>query len=189
MRLVRAAALIIGAFLPFSAVIATADAATVTFDWTLTGPDASLGGFEYTGGGTITATTTGTPGVDLITGISGEVNGSSVTLLAANTFEGNDNLLYPTGVTATNPTVLSGNGLAFAIGAGDIDIFSFGGNGTGNAYGEFSPGGFGVGTFSVTPVSATPLPPTWTMMVLGILGLAFFAFRAAKTSSAGLATA
>ena len=190
MKFLRTAALFVGGLLPLAAAVAPANAATVTFDWTLTAPAASLGGFEFTGSGTITANTTATAGVDIATGITGEVNGSTITaLLAPGTFESNDNLLFPNGVSHTNPTKLDGDGIAFAIAAGNLDVFSFGGNGTGNAYGEFSPSGFGVGTFALTPVSATPLPPTWTIMLIGLVGLGFFVVRGGKKPAADFAAA
>jgi hypothetical protein len=58
----------------------------------------------------------------------------------------------------------------------------------GNAYAEQTnpPGGFGVGAFALTPIAATPLPPTWTMMILGLFGLGFFAARGTKKHSAAL---
>jgi hypothetical protein len=49
--------------------------------------------------------------------------------------------------------------------------------------GNYSGGPFGIGgggylgTISATPVSATPLPPSWTMMLAGLLVAGVFAFR------------
>jgi hypothetical protein len=39
-----------------------------------------------------------------------------------------------------------------------------------------TPGGFGYSNFSGT-ISATPLPPTWTMMLIGLAGFGFAAYR------------
>jgi hypothetical protein len=68
-----------------------------------------------------------------VTAITGTVNGSTITAL--NTFNGGDNLLFPTGTT-----FLSTHGISFVTAAGqDINIFSFFPQGTppsGNAYGE-----------------------------------------------------
>lgn len=38
-------------------------------------------------------------------------------------------------------------------------------------------------------VTATPLPSTWTMMLLGLAGLGFFAYRGSKKDSAAIAAA
>jgi hypothetical protein len=54
----------------------------------------------------------------------------------------------------------------------------------------FVPGTFtgGENSVTITDISATPLPSTWTMMIAGLLGLGFVAFRARKTASTGLAS-
>ena len=110
------------------------------------------------------------------TSITGTVNGSMITAL--NTFNGADNLLFPTGTT-----FLSLHGISFVTAAGqDINIFSFFAQGTppsGNAYGELSsnPSAFGVGTFTLS--AAVPEPSTWAMMLLGFLGLGV-AFRQSR---------
>ncbi len=53
---------------------------------------------------------------------------------------------------------------------------------TGNAYGEVaSPGGFGVGTFTLT---AVPEPSTWAMMLLGFAGLGIVGYRSTRKASA-----
>ena len=79
-----AASLIASAF-------SAAQAATLTYDWSLTGPASSLGGFYGTGSGTLTVTT-GTNG-DMLTSFLGEVNGKSITAL----LPGADNLIFPIG--------------------------------------------------------------------------------------------
>jgi hypothetical protein len=183
MRWTKLAALAAGCFFMLGGMGADrANASTVTFDWTLTGPAASLGGVPLPGSGTITATV-GTSG-DLVTGITGTIGGSAITGLTS--FLGSDNLIFPSG---TGP--LDTKGLAFTTAAGDtIDIFSFfaeGSTPSGNAYGEDISGtdaGFGVGTFALSPVSTTPLPPTWTMMLAGLTGLAFLLYRKQKQSAA-----
>ena len=74
MKSLKGAALIIAVFLPLAATVVPAGAASVTYDWTLdrTCCLPSLGGFYFTGGGTITATT-GTGG-DTVTAITGTLN-------------------------------------------------------------------------------------------------------------------
>jgi hypothetical protein len=39
------------------------------------------------------------------------------------------------------------------------------------------------GSFQVS-ITATPLPPTWTMLLIGFAGLGFFAYRGTKCRSA-----
>ena len=82
-------------------------------------------------------------------------------------------------------TQASTGGFAFVTDTGvDVDIFSFFGQGSvpsGNAYGEETSIGFGVGTFSmsaVTTTSAAPEPSTWAM-TLGFAGLGL-GYRKAK---------
>lgn len=166
-----AAALVIGITLLFAA---SASATTVTYDWTLTGPTPGSGGLPFPGSGTITATV-GMSG-DAISEVTGTIDGSAI--IAPISFGGSDNLLFPTGTTFVDT-----KGIAFDTAAGqDIWIFSFFAEGTppsGNAYGEETsdPNGFGVGTFTLT---ATPLPSTWSMMILGLCGFSFFAARWTK---------
>lgn len=183
MRLLAAAAFIIIGFLPFTT--APVDAAVLTFDWTLSGPAASLGGIPFPASGTITVDTTmQMNGGDEVTGITGTIDGSIISGLS--TFDGADNLLFPSG---TAP--LDTHGIAFTTVAGQsVDIFSFFAEGTpptGNAYGEStsSPGGFGVGTFALT---ATPLPATLPLFAGG-LGLVGFLTKRRKGAQQSLAAA
>lgn len=173
----------IGGLLMLTATVMPASAATVTYDWTLTGPAASLGGVPFPGSGTITATI-GADG-DLVTAIAGTIDGSAITGLSS--FEGADNLLFPTGTT-----FLDTSGLSFDTAVGqDINIFSFfaeGSTPSGNAYGEISsnPAGFGVGTFEL---SATPLPAALPLFAGGLGVLVFLAWRKKRSELDGVAAA
>jgi hypothetical protein len=73
---------------------------------------------------------------------------------------------------------LDTHGLGFTIAAGTIDVFGFyQPNSTvtpGNNYGEIAPGGFGVGTFSV---SATPLPAALPLFASGLGFVGYLARR------------
>ncbi len=171
MKFLKTAAVVIGGLLPFMVAVAPANASSVTYDWTLTGPAASLGGIPFPASGTITATVS-THGGETVTGITGTIDGSTITGLAA----GGDNLLFPSG---TSP--LDTSGIDFTTASGQtFNIFSFFAEGSppsGNAYGELGGGAFGVGTFTLTPVAATPLPSTWGMMLLGLGVLGFMGYR------------
>ena len=163
MNRLKAAALVIG-LLPIAAMATPAcAAATESFNWSLSGPAASLGGFPLVESGELTATALGAGvwAVDTLTLNSGV--GAALT-----TFRGADDLIYTNGFA-----FLDTQGLSFETATGqDVNIFSFFSQGsvpTGNAYGELaSPGGFGVGTFTV---SAAPEPSTWLLMFAGFGGI------------------
>jgi hypothetical protein len=172
----KASALVAGVVLPLVLGIATARAAT--YDWTYTAPSPSLGGAFLTGSGTIT-TGASSDGGFVADGLTGKLDGSVITgLIAAGGFEGNDNIVFPTG-----STVLSLDGLAFGDAAGDkVDIFSFFAQGStdvtpGNNYGEFSTQGFGVGVFSLTAATAVPEPAGAAVLASSLLGLAMLRRR------------
>jgi len=168
--------LAVAALLPLATAMAPASASTLTFDWTLTGPAASLGGVPGPGSGTLTVTT-GTSS-DTITAVTGTLGSFTITgLLAPGTLEGNDNLLYPSG---TAP--LDTQGFAVSTSGGNISIlsqFAEGSKPSGNAYEEIGATGFGVGTFAITP-APVPLPSSVWMLALGLGGLGFGAGRAKK---------
>ncbi|WP_213769866.1 PEPxxWA-CTERM sorting domain-containing protein [Bradyrhizobium sp. dw_78] len=176
----------------FSVAATAAHADVLTFDWTLTAPAASLGGFTDTGSGTITVTT-GSTG-DIVTAITGEIGGNAITeLLPTGTLNGNDNLLFPIGTkfgtgrnAYTSTSDLDPNGIGFATSAGNFDIFGFYAPDStdvtaGNNYGEEGPVPFGVGTFAIT--AAVPEPSTWAMMILGFFGIGAMAYRRRKGSA------
>ena len=162
MKIHAVAALLLGGAMSLAAVSANA----TTYEWTLTGPAASLGGFAYDGAGTLT--TAEVSGKMEITGITGQIGGSAITALT--NFDGADNLFFP----AT--TLLDTNGLGVTTASGQvIDIFSFFSPDStdivpGNNYGEITsnPGSFGVGTFSA---AAVPEPGTWALFIAGFFGI------------------
>jgi hypothetical protein len=199
MKLLVIAAFSVSSCLPLAVGVTPVAAATVTYDWTLGVPsNVTSGGFAFTGSGTLTVNT-GT-GSDTVTGITGTVTNTSnnavdpITMLApTGTLNNNDNLVFPIGSTFVGPPVttsttpyvsisnLDTHGLAFVIATGPtttatIAVFGFNvPNGTApppnsNPYGEFSPGGFGVGQFTLTP---TPLPAALPLFAtgLGTIGL------------------
>jgi hypothetical protein len=171
MKFLKIAALVIGSVLPLAAM-APASAATVTFDWTLTGAD-----LPFVGSGTITAITTATAGVDQVTAITGTVGGSNITGLS--TFLGGDELVFSAG-----PLFVDDHGVAFNIATGQsVDIFLNSG-----FYEEEATNNTGADVFSLTP-APTPLPTTWGMLILGLCGLGFLAVRGTKKHSATFAAA
>jgi len=181
MKTLRFTALMLGGALS----LAAASAGATTYEWTLTGPSASLGGFAYDGSGTLT--TGEIAGQTEITGIAGEIGGNAITGLSS--FFGADNKFFPT------TTLLDTRGLGVETASGQlIDVFSFyAPNATdiapGNNYGEFTsnPGSFGVGTFSA---SAVPEPGSWALFILGALAAgAALRRRASRAGSVSLAEA
>jgi hypothetical protein len=207
----RAVALLIGC-VGLAAAAAPAHADVVTFDWSLTSPSQANGGFTLTGSGTITATT-GVNG-DMVTAISGELNGSvgtpvtnlQITGLAPLGSSGMpDNLILPIGssfgtgkkaftsvsnLNTANPVNSTNGGLEFLTADGSVRILSEVApnssptEATGNFYEEFGPAGFGVGVFTLTAVTAVPEPSTWAMLLLGFFGVGWAAYRRKRTGMA-----
>lgn len=167
--------LAISAVLSFAAVAAPASAASITYDWTVSGVGTS--GEVAPGAGTITVTTTSS-GADPITAFSGEIGGTAIGLGAAT--PSIDNLLYPHGA----PSVLDTEGLAFTTATGTGNIYGFYAQGSTPSAGSVNfegfiglPSGYAVGNFTITPV---PLPASWTLLLLGVGGLGLRATRSSK---------
>jgi hypothetical protein len=182
MKFAKSIAALMVAGLPLGGALEPASAKV--FDWSLTGPDPSLGGLPLPGSGTITASPTESAGVWDIDTITGVINGSQIT--GPSTFEGADNLLFTNGFAFVSTV-----GISFETAAGQsFNIFSFDGQmtpPTGNAYGErtANPAApFGVGTFTLT---AVPEASTWALMVIGFAGLGFAGYRASQKRAAAAA--
>jgi hypothetical protein len=97
-----------------------------------------------------------------------------------------DNVWFP----SANPAIDYSNGVAFLLNNGASDYIY------GNCDPNSSCSGYtlyaGPAPLIPPPVStglATPLPGTWTMMLIGFLGLGFLAYRGTKKNSAALAAA
>ena len=136
-----------------------------------------------------------------ITGVTGTVLGDAVTILGTvadppsyNTSPDGewyyDNVLYPTfnspyGTVFDNPGLLVLNTVTNT----DVNIFSPG-NGAPYILGQ-SPGQQQenlyqslAATNGSLAIATTPLPSTWTMLIVGFVGLGFFAYRGTMKNAA-----
>jgi hypothetical protein len=160
----------------FLGITAAIPAHAMTFDFSVT----STGRPGDIASGTFTANQTSL-GIYALTGISGIFDGVKITGLS--TYANADNqLFYP-----TQPYV-DFQGISFqTAGLGAINLFSNSG------YFEVKSSVDSVGYyFSGTPisiaVSATPLPASWTMMLLGLGVLGFLGYRRKSKPALGLAS-
>lgn len=186
--LAKVAGLAIGGFVSLAATLAPAHAAV--YDWTLYDTSsAAQGGLAYTGSGTLTVSDTPVASpynatAYEVTGITGTLNGLTITgLLAAGTYVGNDNLVFPAALS-----VLDGSGFAFETASGlkagiwgfnspDVDGSIF--VPTNNNYAEYINGGFdGVGHFTLT-AAPVPEPASLALLGAGLFGLGFVRRRRA----------
>jgi hypothetical protein len=149
----------------FLGLIASVPAHAMTFDFSVK----SVGAPGDIASGTITANLS-SPGIYTLTGITGTFDG--VTIKGLSSYANADNeLFYP-----AQPYV-DFQGISFhTVSLGDINLFFNAG------YFEVKSSVDSVGYyFSGTPISigvaATPLPPAWTMMLIGLAGFGFIAFR------------
>jgi hypothetical protein len=190
----KAAALVIAALLPVAAT--TAPASAQVFNFTLTGVEADgqtpLAGFSGTGMGQITATLNSQNQL-IVTGITGNFDGSQITGVTRIGLLGPDQVINP---TSTTTQVFDGNGLGFRLADG-VSFQIFAPNPApnpkmANEY-EISDSG-ATATSGPVPLStafeiltltpAVPEPSTWAMMILGFCGLGFMAYRRKQGGSA-----
>lgn len=83
---------------------------------------------------------------------------------------------------SSSPGVLGSNGLV-----GTLVLGEFGFNITNTNGPNLDDGTFTIGRGVVQAPAATPLPPTWTIMLLGLLGVGFLVMPGTKKRSASLA--
>jgi hypothetical protein len=177
------------------AVLATAVLVTVALvSFT---PAARASTYDFSGVGVDLDITTGAPdngGFD-ITNVTGTVLGVPVTLAGGDPGAGGaispdglfiyDNILY----LSSNP-VFDIDGLLVQI--GQDSYANLWGNGSANSYSLYTSanGGYPVQNGSYTGIlTATPLPSTWTMLIVGFVGLGFIAYRGTKKATAALSAA
>jgi hypothetical protein len=102
-------------------------------------------------------------------------------------------------VTATNATLVGGPTFTSTNDGTEtakweletLSLIATGSSTTINFSGAFGPHYIGLDNADLefVGVAATPLPPTWTMLIAGFIGLGFFAHRSSRKRTAGLATA
>jgi hypothetical protein len=163
----------------------------------LSAPAAPAATYNFTGVGVDLDITTGAPdngGFD-ITNVTGTVLGVPVTLAGGDPGAGGaispdglfiyDNILFPT----LNP-VFDTDGLL--VQTGQNSYANLWGNGSANSYSLYTSanGGYPVQNAGYTGMlTATPLPSTWTMLIVGFLGLGCFAYRGTKMNVPAMAAA
>lgn len=154
----------------------------------------------FNGSGTMTGSETGpSSGVYYITGITGTVNGSTITgIMPVDSFYSNDNDLYfpavdMAGQVNAEPVQLDPDGLAFYV-PGQCD--NSGSNDGGEcliyaATGDYIPANglyevfpFGSGQFSAV-LATTPLPAALPLLATGLGGLGLLGWRRKRKAQAG----
>lgn len=167
--------------------VASAPASAAVFDFSFDTVETLFGGPDQTIRGTFTTSDTpvdrfGFTGL-AITGISGTINGTTISGLS-------DNFGTPFYYITTGPTFLDGSGVRFNAGAATniaffhqdgaaADRYRVNGNGTISA--------FGPATSRPAAVAAVPEPATWAMMLLGF-GMMSASMRYRRRSTAAAYT-
>jgi PEP-CTERM motif len=149
--------------------------------------DFSFSGFDVSGSGVLTTVNGGGSSPFAITAVSGAIFDSQIgpgafTITGLSSYASADNLLY----YPTQPYI-DFSGISFATkGGGNFNI------GNGPPYALVSsilnPGGYfpgGAYTTISLQISQTPLPASWTMMLIGVAGFSFVAYRR-KSKPTGL---
>jgi hypothetical protein len=137
---------------------------------TLTGTPAGGGAFDLTSGN---VSITGGP--DAGTGTLFGGSGSQMTSPSGYFYY--DNVVY-----TSNPYI-DNNGLLFLVNGSLLELNIFSNGGAPDSWQFYDNTGFNVyGNFTLTDISATPEPSSLLLLGTGLLGLAFVAFRKAKSS-------
>lgn len=183
-------ALAIAGLMAFS--LGTARANTV-YDWSINGGSGGL-----SGNGTITLSSTPTVTISgtgyAVTAIGGTLGSNDFTASTVTepwvTGQVNNIVYYPSALAGG--FILDDYGLGIVLGNGyDLTIGAANGNPglyNGACCGSGNPThSYPLISFSLGPVTATPLPPTWTMLIAGFVGLGFFAYRGSKRNAASFA--
>jgi hypothetical protein len=200
---VIAAALLSGALMP--SFVPSANASV--FEYTVTGTD-SVYGYSYTAdvflnvSGGLASSGTGTLSGSFATILFG--GPETLTLVTPSTPGAETPLGYRdsigTDIFDVDTVVpVDNNGLLFIIGTpfafGKNDLFSFWSgpdqalfDGQGIAYLDFASANLTLSQLSLG-AAAAPLPSTWTMMLIGFVGLGFIVYRGTKNRSAANAAA
>jgi hypothetical protein len=180
-------------------------AKAVTFDWSYSGTVTSgVGtGNAVSGSGTLDAVLN-SGNQYIVDAIAGTANGLTVTGLTG--YSGEDQLIYWPGA----PNQLDFGGVAFLAGGEAFNFYYlFGSSGT-STPGTYDCGAVGyclVGpgisghagdsdhdplaqiSFEASPVGATPLPSTWSMLLCGFFVIGFMAIRGTRKKRADAALA
>ena len=163
----------------------------------LSPPAAQAATYNFVGENADLDITTGSPdngGFD-ITKVTGTILGVQVTLAGGDPGAAGatspdglfiyDNILYP-----TSDPVFDIDGLLVQI--GQDSYANLWGNGSANSYSLYTSadGGYPVQNGSYTGVlTPTPLPSTWTMLIVGFFGVGCFAYRGTKMNVPAMAAA
>jgi hypothetical protein len=175
--LIAATALLFAVQMPGSST-----ASTLTYDLTLTPLCTNCGPESGTGSFTITTPAVGSSGNLTeghgLTSMNFQIDGLNFTMNSSSEVG-----YYYNGSTL----VLDNIGYTGIIGNFELTGVSLGGY----YFGDSAPGGYVYDTNGSIglALAATPLPGTWSMLLIGFAGLGFVAYRAAKNGSAAAAPA
>lgn len=148
--------------------LSAAARADTLYDWTLSGTDFSGSGTITLGGSEVT--TSNGDGYHA-TEMTGDINSVGVT--SPTNYFGSNNLVYPSSTTVVDGFglgVLLANSDEIAIDPGSPYNIQYSVNNTTYQNEDFT----------LTLVGATPLPPTWTMLLAGLAALGFLAGRRSR---------
>jgi hypothetical protein len=167
--------------------------ANTVYDWTISGGSGGL-----SGSGTITLSSMPTMTLSgtgyAVTAIGGTLGSDDFTTSTVTgpwvTGQVDNIVYYPTALADGH--ILDDFGLGIVLGNGyDLTIGAANGNAglyNANCCGSNNPiYSYPLVSFDLGPVSATPLPPAWTMLIAGFIGLGFFAYRGSKKNAASFA--